>query len=282
MNKKSTALAFLIAVLILLYGCGGSGQYKIEKGNYSDTTYKSTGAVLKGTYKVRTAPDFTLQFSGGLNLGMAELSSNYQNIFDAQQFVNGENFGVKTGFGFMLTGKVPLHAAGNIRLNITTTYNRFQSDMFTKTSPFGRVSYNVFAFGLGIENSFSPSFKLKPFIAVEIQGNFISGKADIIDEAANSTRNVKIKNSFRIGYMVYSGLEYMLSNRFGINFGLKLTNANQVLKQSSIDSDPNEVSIRDKKVDDPLDFAGFKNFTFTSFFIGFNIYFGVKDVLFKF
>jgi hypothetical protein len=281
MKKNSTALAVLITVLFLVYGCG-SGQYNIEKGNYKDTTYKSTGAKLKGTYKVRTAPDFTLQFAGGLNLGMAELSSNYENVFDAENFVNGENFGVKNGYGIMLTGKIPVHPQGNIRLNITTSFNRFQSDIFTKTSPFGRVAYNVLGFGIGVENSFSPSYKLKPYIAVELQANFISGKADIVNVDSNTTRNVKIKSTFRIGYMVYSGLEYMLNNRVGVNFGLKLTNANQVLKQSSNDSDPNEVSVRDKKIDDPLEFGGFKNFTFTSFFIGFNIYFGIKDVLFKF
>jgi hypothetical protein len=281
MNKKLTAFAVLIAVILMIYGCG-SGQYNIEKGNYPDTTYKSTGAKLKGTYKVRTAPSFTLQFAGNINLGMAELSSNYENIFDSQQFVDGQNFGVKYGFGFMLTGKVPLHKPGNIRLNITTAFNRFQSDLFTKTSPFGQVRYNVLTLGFGVENSFNPSYRLKPYVAVELQGNLISGKADIVDVSAGTTRNVKIKNTFRIGYMVYSGLEYMINNKVGVNFGLKLTNSNQILKQSSVDSDPNEVSIRDKKVSDPLEFGGFKNFTYTSFFMGFNFYIGVYDVLFKF
>jgi hypothetical protein len=281
MKKKFTVFAVLIAALVMIYGCGSEG-YNIEKGNYKDTTYKSTGAKLKGTYKVRTAPDFTLQFAGGLNLGMAELSSNYENIFDAQNFINGQNFGVKSGYGIMVTGKIPVHGQGNIRINVTTSYNRFQSDFLKRTSPYGRIAYNVLALGVGVENSFNPSFKLKPYIAVELQANFISGNSDIVNVDSNTTRHVKIKNTFRIGYMVYSGLEYMLNNRVGLNFGLKLTNANQILKQSSNDPDPDNVSIRDKKVEDPLEFAGFKNFTFTSFFIGFNIYFGVKDVLFKF
>lgn len=281
MEKKTTAFTVLLAVLLTFYGCG-SGQYNIEKGNYPDTTYKSTGAILKGTYRIRSAPEFTLQFAGGLNLGMAELSSNYENVFDAEQFVEGQNFGVKNGFGFMVTGKVPLHQEGNIRLNITGAFNRFQSDMFTSKSPYGSVKYNVLSLGVGIENSFNPTYKLKPYIAVEIQANLISGNADIIDLTNNNTRNVKIKNTFRIGYMIYSGIEYMLSNRTGVNLGLKLTNANQILKQSSVDSDPNEISIRDKKVSEPLEFGGFKNFTFTTFFLGVNVYFGIKDILYKF
>jgi hypothetical protein len=64
---------------------------------------------------------------------------------------------------------------------------------------------------------------------------------------------------------------------------VKVTNANQVLKASNTESNPNEVSLRDKKIDTGfLEFAGFKNFVFTSFFVGVNLYFGIKDVLYKF
>ncbi len=84
--------------------------------------------------------------------------------------------------------------------------------------------------------------------------------------------------------MIYSGLEFMLSNKFGLNIGLKVTNANQILKKSKSDPDPNNISLRDKKIegDNLLEFAGFKNFTYTSFFAGVNFYFGVKDVVYKF
>ncbi|HEY3249986.1 MAG TPA: hypothetical protein VGK25_02600, partial [Ignavibacteria bacterium] len=200
-------LPFFVA--ILLFGCS-SGGYQIEKGNYKDTTYKSTGAKLKGAYKIRSAPSFTLQLDVSGNLGMAELSSNYSNNFDATQFTNGENFGVKSGFGIMVIGKVPLWKKSNMRLNVSSGFNRFQSDLLTSKSPFGRVSYNVMSLGVGIENSFSPELKIKPFLAGEIQANFISGKASIVDQSTSTTRNITIKNSFRIGYMVYSGLEFML------------------------------------------------------------------------
>jgi hypothetical protein len=142
----------------------------------------------------------------------------------------------------------------------------------------------VLSFGIGFENSFSPILKIKPYVAGEMQANFISGQGDVLDSNTSANRHINIKSTFRIGYMIYSGLEFMLSNKFGLNIGLKVTNANQILKKSKPDSDPNNISLRDKKIegDNLLEFAGFKNFTYTSFFAGVNFYFGVKDVLYKF
>lgn len=283
MKLRNFCIALLLSILPYLIGCG-SGSYKIENGDYKDTTqYKSTGVKLKDYYKIQTPPKFTLQISGGLNLGMAELSSNFQNVFDSLEFSQGKNFGVKNGYGVMIIGKIPLHKAGNVRLNISGNYNRFKSDFLAESSTFGDVSYNVMAFGVGIENSFNPSFRLKPYIAAEVQANMISGTANIKSSTTTDTRTVKITNSFRIGYMIYGGLEYMFSNQAGVNFGVKLTNSNQVLKSTKESSDPNEVPIRDKKDDSgTIEFGGFKNFIFTSFYMGVNIYFGVKDIVYKF
>lgn len=283
MKISHLTVALVAALIPFLYGCG-SGSYNIEKGDYKDTTkYKSTGAKLKNFYKIQTPPRFTLQFSGSLNLGMAELSSNYQNVFDSLQFSDGLNFGVKNGYGFMMVGKIPLHKEGNIRLNVSANYNIFKSDFLAESSPYGNVKFEVFAFGAGIENSFNPSFRLKPFIAAEIQANIIYGEANMVSISTGDSRHVKFKPSFRIGYMVYSGLEYMFTKKFGMNGGLKLTNSNQVLKQTQSSNNPDEVPLRDKKNDyEMIEFGGFKNFIFTSFFLGVNYYFGVKDIVYQF
>lgn len=283
MKLNHFCIALLFTIVPYLIGCG-SGSHNIEKGDYKDTTqYKSTGAKLKNTYKIQTSPKFTLQVSGGINLGMAELSSNYNNVFDAIQLSQGLNFGVKNGYGLMIIGKIPLHKQGNVRLNVSGNFNRFKSDFLAENSKFGDVSYNVMGFGFGIENSFNPSFRLKPYIAAEIQANFISGKANINNIDSGTTRVVTFKNSFRIGYMIYGGLEYMFNNKVGVNFGVKLTNSNQVLKSTNLSDNPNEVPLRDKKDDSgEIEFGGFKNFIFTSFYMGMNFYFGVKDIVYKF
>jgi hypothetical protein len=283
MKLQHFIIASLFILLPFLFGCG-SGSYDIEKGEYKDTTkYKSTGVKLKNTYKIQTPPYFTLQISGGLNLGMAELSSNFNNVFDSAQFSQGLNFGVKNGFGVMVIGKFPLHKLGNVRMNVSGNFNRFTSSFLADKSSFGDVSYNVMAVGVGLENSFNPSFRLKPYLAAEFQANLISGTANIKSVTTGQTRTVKIKNSFRIGYMIYGGLEYMFNNKVGMNFGIKLTNSNQVLKSTKTSDDPNEVPLRDKKDDSgSIEFGGFKNFIFTSFYLGMNFYFGVKDIVYRF
>ena len=283
MKLRNFCIALLLSILPYIIGCG-SGSYNIEKGDYKDTTqYKSTGAKLKDFYKIQTSPKFTLQVSGGLNLGMAELSSNYQNVFDSADFSGGKNFGVKNGYGIMIIGKIPLHKAGNVRLNISGNFNRFASDFLAEKSTFGKVTYNVLAFGVGIENSFNPTFRLKPYIAAEIQANMISGNATMNSVTTDSTREVNITSSFRLGYMIYGGLEYMFNNKVGLNFGIKLTNSNQVLKQTKESTNRDEVTLRDKQDDSgTVEFGGFKNFIFTSFYLGMNFYFGVKDIVYKF
>lgn len=285
MKLRHYCTAAVLIILPFLIGCG-SGSYKIENSDKKDTTtFKSTGAKLKNFYKIQNSPKLTLQLSGNLNLGIAELSSNYQNNFDSADFSKGLNFGVKNGFGVSLTGKIPLHEKGNIRLNISGAFNRFKSDFLAKESPYGSVTFNVATLGVGVENSFNPSFRLKPFLALEITGNIIYGKANIISPSLGTTREVTFKNSFRLGYMLYGGLEYMFNNKVGINFGVKLTNSNQLLKKSSKDSDPNNVSIKDQKINDSeeqLEFAGWKNFIYTSIYAGVNFYFGVKDIIYQF
>lgn len=283
---KQKCLLILIVLfstsLLSVTGCNSS-SYNIESSDKRDSLkYEPTGAILKSSYRLRSYPKFTLQISGGLNLGMSELSSNYENVFDAQQFAEGLNFGVRNGYGFMGIGKLPIEKNGNIRLTFSGAFNRFQSNFMAGNSPFGNISYNVMALGIGLENSFNPTFRLKPYISAEIQANFINGKADINEN--NNTRNIKIKNSFRIGYMIHSGIEYMFSNSFGVNFGLKLTNSNQLLKSSDPSSDPNEIPLRDKKVEsEPIpEFAGYKNFVFSTFYMGINFYFGVNDIIYRF
>lgn len=285
MKLRYLNVALVLMVLSFLFGCG-SGFYDIEKGDYKDTTqYKSTGAKLKNAYRIQSPPFFTLQLSAGFNIGMSELSSNYENIFDSTQFSQGLNFGVKNGFGFMAIGKIPLHKKGNIRLNVSAGFNRFESNFLERESPYGSVSYNVYTFGAGLENSFNPSFRLKPYIAGEMQANIIHGTANINDAAANTTRVVTFKNSFRIGFNVYGGLEYMFTKKFGMNFGLKFTNSNQILKQTELSDDPNVVPLRDKKEKtdaEKIEFGGFKNFIFTSIYFGVNFYFGVTDIIYRF
>lgn len=292
MKQKYFLAVLLCPVLLYLSGCS-SGSYNVKNlPEGSDSTQivqrDSSNPVepIKGkTFRVRTIPNFTLTGIFALDLGFAELSSNYANRFESDQFIKGENFGVRNGYSAYLIGKLPLHPQGNIRLTISAGYNHFANDFMSDASPFGSVKYNVLVFGAGIENNFSPKYRLRPYVGGEITGNLISGDA-VIDTATVTSSpaiNVKIKSSFRIGISVYTGFEYLIANSFGLNFGVKLTHNNLLLKQSATDG-TTEIPLRDKKSnEDPATpFAGFKSFVHLGFYMGANIYFGIKDIPFKF
>ena len=108
------------------------------------------------------------------------------------------------------------------------------------------VSYNVFSWGLGIENCFTPDRRFKPYIGFELLGSLIGGNATINTDTASLS--LKIKNSFRFGAAINFGFEYAITRSFGLNLGIKFTNANLLLKESKTSSNPGEIYLNDKTV----------------------------------
>jgi len=252
------------------------------RGNPVFFSSTSKSIFLKAKYRIFSSPKFTVQISGGMNLGVSELYSNHPEIFNSEEFTSGRNFGVRGGYGVTAMGKLPIQKSGGLRFTFSTSFNRFQNNFLADDSPSGNVKYNVLSFGLGLENSFNPAFRLKPYIAVGLDANIINGKANLISN--NNTRTVTIKNSFRIGYTVYTGFEYMFNKNLGANVGARFSNLNQILKSSEDSDNQDEIPLRDKKSDiDPKpEFSGHKNFTFAALYIGLNFYFGIKEKIYKF
>lgn len=238
--------------------------------------------ILKMT--VRSAPALTFQFSGSYNYGVYELSGNDNGDISSEELVHGENFGVRHGTGLSAVLKIPLHKEGNIRLNISGNYNYFSSE-FSKinTGSYENsfAKYNVFSGGVGFENNFTPNCRFKTLVGVGLIASVISGKARIIDPATNL--NVSIKPAFRMGVSITSGFEYLLTDDFGFNCGLKFTHANLWFKSSKQSSDPNYIYLDDQRVSPRFPFSGFKQFAWGSFYAGVNIFFGVekKQYIFK-
>jgi hypothetical protein len=76
------------------------------------------------------------------------------------------------------------------------------------------------------------------------------------------------------------GSEFIISSRFGVNIGAKLTNANALLRKSEGTNADKEFGLRDD--DAPgMNFAGRKNFAFYSIVAGINYYFGIKEKIYK-
>lgn len=300
MKAKCYALLPLLITVIYLAGCG-SGSYTIRDEQINkDSLNKPTKVSgdtsanwvtigprkhVERTYRIRTAPSFTLQINANYNYGLAELSNPYTTVFEAEQLLGGENFGVRKGFGGFVVGKIPLEKQGNVRLTFTGGFNYFKNDnLSSRVSGSANVHYSVASLGAGIENSFTPTFKVKPYVAASLMANLLWGEAKDIVNPDGSVTNIKFKKTFRIGYIISSGVEFLLSNRVGLNMGVSLVDANRMLKSVKSSGDPNEFEIRDKKdtnSKNPLFMSGYKQFVFSSFYLGVNIYFGIKNKLYK-
>lgn len=251
-----------------------------DDGNKTQPTY--TLAELnkkypKKYYKVRTVPQFTWQFNIGFNYGVAELNADYESVDQTSQFETGRNFGVRKGFNASTMGKIPIAEEGSIRFIFSGAFNYFNNNNLTsKVSSDGSINYYLYSLGAGFENSFTPIYKVKPYFNGQVLFNIISGNMNYTNDS-NSVTDIKIKPSFRIGLNFGTGVEFLMSSSFGINTGISLTSANLLFKSSGQSSDPNSIPLRDKKIDPRIVYSGYKQFLYTTFFLGVNFYFGIKE-----
>lgn len=251
------------------------------QNNYSQKFSDSIKSQNKDEYiklTIRNAPKLTVLFNFDYDYGLFELAANDNGDLHTDEFVNGQNFGVRHGLGFGVTFKIPLHNQGKFRLNTSIFYNGFSSKfnkVFAGSSEYDYVKYNVFSGSVGIENNFTPSFKVKAYIGVGIQGSIIYGSARITQN--ENPAELKILPAFRIGVNLFSGLEYMVFNNLGFTFGLKITHANLWLKESKESGTPGEIYLNDKRVTNKYPYAGFRQFAWGSLSTGINYYFGVKE-----
>lgn len=241
-----------------------------------DTSYISIAPQnIQDMLKPGKPPKFSLQLSAYYDNGLMDLAADDNASFNKNDFIKGRNFGTRHGFGFSLTGKLALHKEGNIRLIVSAIYNRLQSNFVISSSPQGKVGYNVFSGGIGLEDNFTPDRPFKPYISFEIVPSIIGGSAVLSTDSSDF--NLTIKNSFRLGLSADFGFEYALSNNIGFNLGIKITHANLFFKESKASANPNETYLNDVLVNPQIPYAGWKQFFFGSIYTGINIYFGMKN-----
>lgn len=271
---------YIYILLFFIFNITACFSQQVDKPVISskDTSYNyiATNKVMNMIVPGK-APVVTLQLSFNYNIGHLDLAANENTFFRKNDFIAGENFGTRYGYGILLTGKVALHKKGNVRLNVSTGYNRFLSNFVISESPEGKVAYNVFSAGIGIENNFSPDKKFKPYIGFEIVSSFISGNAIFTTDSTNF--DLSIKSSMRLGLTVNLGVEYAFNDKVGMNLGYKITHANIIGKVNKRSSSSSETYLNDDKITagEYYPYSGWKQFLYSSFYAGVNFYFGMKN-----
>ncbi|MCC6866618.1 MAG: hypothetical protein IT280_10715 [Ignavibacteria bacterium] len=258
-----------------------------------DTTYiikvdtiKTEKSRILTIVKSMTVPKFIIHFNGGFNSGAMELTS-HNGGFSRNDFLTGKNFGARNGYGFNLIGKLPLEKKGHFWLDFISGFDRFESNLIAKNTEEGKVSYNSFNGGVGIEYNFTPTHKIKYFLGINPLLSVISGKSELINPDNNRVE-IKITSSLRLGYQVFLGLESGINKDFGFNFGLRFTHANLLLKKSetpfldeSVNPPITEVGLNDDAPPEIIEYAAWKQFAYFTVSAGVSYFFGVKEKRYK-
>jgi hypothetical protein len=263
-------VVIILAILTLL-----NSELLLAQRSSDSSYYELAPLSIQRLIIPGKAPVFTLQISGFYNVGLMDLAANDNTIFNKANFVAGRDFGTRYGYGVGFTGKIALHKKGNVRLTLSGYFNRFESNFVIPRSPEGKVAYNIFSGGLGIENNFTPDRKVKYYVGLEIVPSLINGNATLQTDTLDF--KLIIKNSFRLGLSANLGMEFSFSNYFGINAGMKLVHANILLRESKKSSSIYETYLNDEKTNAIIAYAGWKQFFYATFYTGFNIYFGMKN-----
>lgn len=227
-----------------------------------------------------TVPKFIIQLSGGYNWGAMELSG-HNGGFSRDDFKRGKSYCARNGFGISLTGKLPLNKKGLFWLDIITSFNRFQSDLIAKNTEEGKVSYNVFSGGAGLEYNFTSYHRVKYFLGGNVLLSAISGNAELVVPDSTTKYQVKIKSSLRMGYSVFVGLDYAFNKSFGVNMGVKFTHANLLMKKFTQSTDSAQTELNDLGANNPQLYSGWKQFAYATVFGGFSYYFSVRELRYK-
>jgi hypothetical protein len=275
----------LLFFLVILSADGAFAQgYEL----HYDTIKTRRTKIIK-LVTVRTVPKFILHLDAGYNTGSMELSAP-NGGFSKDDLIQGKNYGARNGFGINLIGKIPLDKKGKFWLDISTGFDRFKSNLVADNTTDGEVAYNSFNGGVGAEYNFTATHKVKYFIGATMLMSSISGDARLAISQDNNVIDVDIKSGFRLGYNAFVGLEYAINRTFGFNLGFKFTHANLLMKSSTPGAQIEEgatqyeTELNDDSVpqsEDPVLFAGWKQFAYFTGSAGISYFFGVKDRRYK-
>jgi outer membrane protein W len=238
---------------------------------------------------VRSSPRYTLQFNLDYNQAILELSGAYNDDYQSETVYDGESFGADKGYGLSALSKISLNERGSIRFTQSLTFNRILSYTFgdkTNIADNGYANYNCFTGGLGMEYNFTPAHMFKIYVGAELNASMINGSIKVWFENRGIgppyDESYKVNSTFRMGYAFMMGSEYLINEKFGLNFGVRLLNANAFLRNSEGTNADTEFKLRDA-AEPNLNFAGnnTKNFCFYSLMVGVNFYFGIKEKKYK-
>jgi len=201
---------------------------------------------------VYSQPKFTISLTGGYGLPMPQLRGDVPDSVD-----RAETYLMKTGFNLGLTGKYAVDKKQSIRITLGGSYNKFSvNDNYTHTNDINiHSNISIISASLGAEYSFTPKDKTRPFVGLDLTGNFFSGETTETVTAPDTTQTdhsgigsntYKLASASRFGIAIGGGVDVSFNETVGAVFGIKYNFANLIGKEYIPSSAIGEYNLNDK------------------------------------
>lgn len=202
---------------------------------------------------VYSQPKLTISLTGGYGLPLPQLRGNVPDSVD-----RAETYLMKTGYNLGLTGKYAVDKKQNVRITLGGAYNKFSvDDNYTHENDVNiHSNIGIISAGIGAEYSFTPKDKTRPFVGLELTGNFFSGETTETVTAPDTTQSdhsnlgsttTKLKSASRFGIALGGGVDVSFNETVGAVFGVKYNFANLIGKEYIPSSAVGEYNLNDKE-----------------------------------
>ncbi len=233
---------------------------------------------------LQAQPKFIINVTGGYSLPLPQLKGD---ITDSVARESGNSYFMKTGFNLGLTGKYAVDRKGRIRLTLGGMFNKFSlNEKYTHTNNVEvHNNITIVSANLGGEYSFTPNEKTRPYLGIELTGNFFSGKTEetvtaattLAEHDALGTTISTLKSASRFGLSAGGGVEVDFNRTIGAVFGFKYHFSNLIGKEYSASSVAGEFNLNDKENGT----VKAKNISFIQIFLGVTFSFAHKKKIIK-
>jgi len=170
--------------------------------------------IQSSNIQLPSVPKFTITATVGYDYDVGSSNgdlSGFNMLSDQTSTSNafaGSSYGMQSGVGIDVTGKMPINKKGSWKWISDLGYNLFYN---TKSDGGNRSKWQIFNLGSGVEYSFKSDPNTRPFVGLEANCNIIAGGWQMDVTFPNMTTSnvyVKFRPAFRIGLSFDAGTEF--------------------------------------------------------------------------
>jgi opacity protein-like surface antigen len=226
---------------------------------------------------VFSQPRITFQIYGGYSSPTGDLKGDAL-LPDTTEV----DFQMKNGFNLGADGKVAFGKQGKLRVVLGIGYSRFSNvgaarksntdSSYVEINP----KLNIILPSIGLEYSFTPNEKNKPYLGIDFTLSTVSGTY-YKKNTDGSPKPVPLKSDTRYGIQINGGSEFQISRYLGFNIGIKYHFVNINKKTGTVNDPQNEKEFSDAE---HINSYGItvpaRTISYVKLYAGLSIFFGNK------